>query len=143
DSTLAHDLPLGLAHGDFAPRNVIVSDNGRITVLDTLARWRAPIHENLALFLLSLQLSRGAKTLLTRSPIGLTTISRAFLSGYRGNAECEWPTLRLFILQALLDRGCSYLSARSARNPVAAIKRSCKLQILKRLAKSCMSLESL
>ncbi|MEX0818159.1 MAG: phosphotransferase, partial [Pirellulaceae bacterium] len=143
ESTLSQDLPLGLAHGDFAPRNVIVSSGTRITVLDTLARWRAPIYEDLALFLLSLQLSRGSRALLAGDSIGLTTLSRAFLSGYGDDGECEWPVLRLFILQALLDRGCSYVSARSARNPVAALTRRCKLHVLRRIATSCISIDSL
>ena len=143
DSTLSSDLPLGLAHGDFAPRNVIVSSGSRITVLDTLARWRAPIYEDLALFLLSLQLSGGSRVLFAGDSIRLTTLSRAFLSGYGGDAECEWPVLRLFILQALLDRGCSYVSARSVRNPVTGLTRRCKLHILSRIAKSSMSLDSL
>lgn len=143
ESTLPHVLPLGLAHGDFAPRNVIVSPDGRTTVLDTLARWRAPIYEDLALFLLSFQLSRGSMALLAGDSIELTTSSRAFLSGYYGEAPCDWPVLRLFILQALLDRGCSYVSARSGRNPVAAIKRRCKLHVLRRIAGFYMSIESL
>lgn len=141
ESALPQDLPLGLAHGDFAPRNVIVSSGARVTVLDTLARWRAPIYEDLALFLLSLQLSRGSRAFLSGDSNRLTTLSRAFLSGYGGDAECEWPVLRLYILQALLDRGCSYVSARSVRNPVAGLTRRCKLHILRRIAKSYMSID--
>jgi aminoglycoside phosphotransferase (APT) family kinase protein len=143
ESTLSYDLALGLAHGDFAPRNVIVSSGSRVTVLDTLARWRAPVYEDLALFLLSLQLSRGPRALLAGDSVELTMLCRAFLSGYGGDTECEWPVLRLFILQALLDRGCSYISARSVRNPVAAITRRCKLHILRRTANFYMSIDSL
>lgn len=143
ESTLPRDLPLGLAHGDFAPRNVIVSPDGRITVLDTLARWQAPIYEDLALFLLSLELGRGSSVLWAGQCREPTASSRAFLDGYLGDTACEWPVLRLFILQALLDRGCSYLSSRSARNPVAATKRRFKLHLLSRAAKFYQSIDSL
>ncbi len=143
ESTLQHGLSLGLAHGDFAPRNVIVAANNRVTVLDTLARWRAPIYEDIALFLLSLKLGRGSKLLFTSRTKGLTTSSREFLKGYFDDASSEWPTIRLFILQAILDRGCSYLSTHSMQNPVAAVKHCCKLHVLRRVAEHFMSTDSL
>ncbi len=141
--TLAYELPLGLAHGDFAPRNVIVSPDGKIIVLDTLARWRAPIYEDLALFLFSLQLSRGSNALWTRASSELATSSQTFLAGYFDGTNYDWPALRLFILQALLDRGCSYVSACSGRNPLVDLKRRFKLHILGRIARYYMSLDSL
>lgn len=141
-STLPPQLPTGLAHGDFAPRNVIVSSDHRITVLDTLARWRAPIYEDIALFLLSLRLRSGVKALWSTDSPALTRSSRAFLRGYFGESRVDLPVIRLFILQALLDRGCSYVSRPATNGLMAAFKRSCKLHLLKRLASYFLSSDS-
>jgi hypothetical protein len=136
ESTLPETLPLGLAHGDFAPRNVIVSPDHRITVLDTLARWRAPIYEDIALFLLSLRLRSSLQTLWSSEPPQPAGSARAFLAGYFGASRIDgdWPVIRLFLLQALLDRACSYVASRSNGGPVAGFKRTCKLYVLRRLA---------
>jgi len=44
-------LPMGLSHGDFSPSNVLVGAQGRVTVFDTLAQWRAPIYEDISQFI--------------------------------------------------------------------------------------------
>ena len=144
ESTLPATLPLGLAHGDFAPRNVIVSPDRRITVLDTLARWRAPIYEDIALFLLSLRLRSSLQTLWSSEPPELTGTSHAFLTGYFGasRADGDWPIIRLFLLQSLLDRACSYVSSHAAGGLLASVKRTCKLHVLKRHAANFLSVRS-
>ncbi len=48
---LPEELPLGLGHGDFAPRNLFVLPGGRVAGFDTLARWQPPIYEDLGDFL--------------------------------------------------------------------------------------------
>ncbi len=57
-STDLEDRPprLGLGHGDFAPRNVLVGD-GRVGLIDPLGCQRCPIEEDLAFF--ALELRRG------------------------------------------------------------------------------------
>jgi len=49
-------LPVALGHGDFAPRNVLVRPDGQVTVIDPLPRWRVPVYEDAACFLVSLRL---------------------------------------------------------------------------------------
>ncbi len=49
------DVCLGLVHGDFAPRNILVDGAGRIGVIDPLGVALHPIYEDLAYFALSLE----------------------------------------------------------------------------------------
>jgi hypothetical protein len=53
---LPRELPCATAHGDFAPRNILVGENARVTGLDTQRRWKSPIYEDLAYFLMSVKL---------------------------------------------------------------------------------------
>ena len=52
---IADPLPLGLVHGDFAPRNVFVDDDGRVAGFDMAARRRIPAYEDVAYFCMSLR----------------------------------------------------------------------------------------
>lgn len=128
-------LPLGLAHGDFAPRNVVLSATNRITVLDTMARWRAPIYEDIALLLLSLRLTRGVRALWSPNSPVLARWSEAFLSGYFGDTDYGWPILRLFVLQTLLDRGCSYATVQGNSKFLQRVKRKAQFRILRQIAR--------
>ena len=53
----AGELPLAVGHGDFATRNVMVGQDGRVVVLDPLARWAVPAQEDLCRFLVGIQLN--------------------------------------------------------------------------------------
>lgn len=103
---LPEGLPLGLGHGDFAMRNILVGPQGRVTLLDTLARWRTPIYEDIAYFLIALKttwpqvLSQG----LAFSASRLAHYEREFLSGYFGPEPVDLGVIRLFEIQALLDK---------------------------------------
>src|SRR5690606_38963225 len=55
---LPRQLPTGLAHGDFAMRNVMVGDDGSVTAIDTLARYRTATCRDLGYFLADLHASR-------------------------------------------------------------------------------------
>jgi hypothetical protein len=105
---LPSDLPLGLNHGDFAPRNLLLSDDGRVHGIDTLARWEAPIYEDIGHFLAALEttemqmFSQG----LWIARAELDRHKRAFVEGYFGQAV-PWEAVRLFELQALLYRWAS------------------------------------
>ncbi len=99
-------LPLGTGHGDLAPRNVIVGPSGRVTVLDTRAAWRAPIYEDIAYFLTAAKTPRAqARSLgLAFGKNALDRLEQAFLRGYFGSAPIPIESIRLFELQALLDK---------------------------------------
>ncbi len=48
-------LSVGLGHGDFAPRNLLVGDGQRLTILDPLGCQLVPVEEDLAYFALALR----------------------------------------------------------------------------------------
>lgn len=111
--TLPESLPLGLGHGDYAMRNILIGPNSRVTVLDTFAKWRAPVYEDIGYFLTDLKvsspqvLSRG----LAFSPNQLTTYEESFLKGYFGQDPIPYRTIRLYEALALIDKW----SSRTAR----------------------------
>jgi hypothetical protein len=106
ERVLPDPLPLGLSHGDFALRNVLVSDAGRTTVCDTRSRWVTAIYEDLGYFLAWLRwnwpqlYSFG----LAFDPRLLDRCEREFLHGYFADAEVPVEALRVYRLVALLDR---------------------------------------
>lgn len=121
---LPESLPTGLAHGDFAMRNILVGSGGRVTVLDTLARWRTAIFEDIAYFLNNLRLtwpqivSQGRVYDLNL----IAQYEKAFLAGYFGDSQIPLQTIRLYQIEALVDtwsgrvaRGSEH---RSRRGPV-------------------------
>jgi hypothetical protein len=106
---LPADLPLGMTHGDFAPRNVLVGDGARVTVIDTLARWRAPIYDDLGDFVFALKASKP-QVYSQGVAFGAGPLARwqdAFLDGYFGPATRPAAALWLFEIQALLERWAS------------------------------------
>jgi len=110
--TLPEELPLGLGHGDYAMRNIMVGPGSRITALDTAARWRVPVYEDVAYFLVKLEsnrlqvFSRG----LAVHPRSIQSYRKAFLTGYFGVEEIPFDTLWLFEMQELLDSWCSQVT---------------------------------
>ena len=111
---LPHALPLATSHGDLAPRNVLVDPAGRVAVLDTRAAWSAPIYEDLAYFLTATRTPRAqaASLGLAFGPSSLRRLERAFLDGYFAGAPAPMERIRLFELQALLDKWASQTAAR-------------------------------
>lgn len=97
--------PAGLAHCDYAPRNILVGPAAQISVIDTAARWQAPVYMDIAYFLVNLKATQtqiyswGWMT----SKRALATYEHAFLSGYFGT-QIPWQLLRLYELQSLIDR---------------------------------------
>lgn len=97
--------PAGLAHCDYAPRNILVGPAAQISVIDTAAHWQAPIYMDIAYFLVNL---KATQTQIyswgwMRSERALATYEHAFLSGYFGT-QIPWQILRLYELQSLIDR---------------------------------------
>ena len=113
-TTLPESLLLGLGHGDYAMRNILVGPNSRVTVLDTFAKWRAPIYEDIGYFLTDLKVSSPqvlSNGLAFRAD-HLATYEQAFLEGYFGQEPIPYPVIRLYEALALLDKW----SSRTARS---------------------------
>ena len=106
---LPAELPLGLGHGDFAPRNVLVQSSSRITVFDTLGRWLTPICDDIGYFLMSLR-SLGPQIVSLGHAFDVALLDRyehRFLRGYFGNGVVPLKQIRLFEIEALLARWAS------------------------------------
>ena len=56
EDVLPDQLPMAVGHGDYAPRNVLVSEDGRLTVFDPMPRWVVPCLEDLCRFLVGIRL---------------------------------------------------------------------------------------
>lgn len=108
-AALPDSLPLGLGHGDYAMRNILVGTDDRVTVLDTLAKWQTPIYEDISYFLAGIKttsphtLSQG----LLFSAGVISDCERAFLSGYFDADAIPMRVIRLFEIQAMLDKWSS------------------------------------
>lgn len=116
--TLPESLPLGLGHGDFAMRNILVGPNSRVTVLDTFARWRTPVYEDIGYLLNDLKMSspQVVSQGLAFSLKQLATYEQAFLIGYFGQEPIPYPEIRLYEALAMLDKWSSKI-ARSYQQP--------------------------
>lgn len=132
---LPESLPIGLSHGDFAMRNILVGLNSRVTVLDTLARWRSPILEDIGYFLVGLKTARLLVFTygLAFSTDRLERYRREFLSGYFHKGPIPYSMVRLFESQALLDKWSARLSAlKFGSEKNSAFKKNLKLSFLNR-----------
>lgn len=100
------DLPLGRGHGDFSLRNILVDANHKVTIIDTLARWQAPIYEDIGYFLVRLytnQLQVYSQGI-AFSARWLARCEREFLTAYFSSTPIPQTTVDLFKVQALLDQ---------------------------------------
>jgi hypothetical protein len=91
-------LPCAIIHGDFAPRNILIRSDSRVTVFDTQRRWRAPLYEDLAYLLLSIKAPgpqvRSQGVLFKRGQ--LASWESAFLNGYFANSRIPLAAVRLY-----------------------------------------------
>jgi len=98
-------LPLGLTHGDFAPRNVLQSREGRVTVFDTQGRWYGPIYVDLAHFLVALKVSSAqicSNGWYNNSQV-LAIYEDHLFRGYFENRSLPLGAIRLFECLLLLE----------------------------------------
>lgn len=97
------DLPLGLNHGDFAPRNVFIGSGSRVTVIDSLGRYLAPIYEDITYLLVELLAGavRLRRSSLPVSTAELASMRAELLAGY---GMADDAVLSIFELRALLDK---------------------------------------
>ena len=74
---------MGVGHGDFWAGNVLVDDAGRVSIIDTYARWRTPVYQDAGYFLGGLHLTpRRVFTLHAwHSRRRMGRIRQAFLAG--------------------------------------------------------------
>jgi Ser/Thr protein kinase RdoA (MazF antagonist) len=106
---LPDELPLGVRHGDYTLRNILVGPGDRVTAIDTLANCRTPIYHDIAYFLMSLKTMRPQVYTqgLAFSTEHLRRYEQAFLAGYFGSDPLPVATIRLFEVQAVLDKWAS------------------------------------
>lgn len=108
-------LPRATGHGDYAPRNMFLSPDGRLTVFDPLARWAVPVHEDLSRFLVGIRLlglqlhSHGAAFDAKHVQAWEAAVIRGFDAG-RGPQQ---PALRCYQLLILLDKWSALVDARA------------------------------
>lgn len=126
-SILPEQLPTGLGHGDFAPRNVLVGSDDRVFIIDTVGKWSWPVYQDLAYFLTAMKtigpqiFSNG----LLFSDAAMAAFEAEFLRGYYAEETPPLAVIRLFEIQCLLARWCSAVdrharasgAKRLARNP--------------------------
>lgn len=103
-------MPLGLAHGDYTPSNVLADPDGRIRIIDTLGRWNAPIYEDLARFVTMLRLA--TRRVWASPPIDppqhVARLEQQFLAGYFGDGAAPIGCIRIFQCQTLLACTAAY-----------------------------------
>jgi hypothetical protein len=110
---LPERLPLAVGHGDYAPRNMFVSADARVTVFDPLPRWRVPRYEDLCRFMVSLRLlgvqvhTRGAAIDERR----IEEHERQVLSGYLADDDSCLAQVRSYQLLILLDKWSALVAA--------------------------------
>jgi hypothetical protein len=115
---LPETLPLGMGHRDYTMRNILVGLNGRVTGLDTLAKWRTPIYEDIACFLIGLKmnrlqvLSQGAMF----SSECLKWYEQRFLEGYFELESIPYEEIRLYELLILLNKWSAWISNANSPN---------------------------
>ncbi len=111
--SLPDRLPLVVGHGDFAPRNMFVTTEGRITVFDPMPRWCMPRYEDVCRFLVGMRLT-GLQLRswgLAYSRDALVRRERWFLSGYFGQDPVPAEELRCYLLLVLLDKWAALAEA--------------------------------
>jgi hypothetical protein len=118
---------VGLSHGDYAMRNILVSPTGRVTVFDALARWRTAIFDDIAYFLTNLKMigpqviSQG----LVFEPNLIKRYENKFLAGYFDREPVPIRVIRLYEILSLLDRWSASVARfdQCVAQPHAALKR--------------------
>ena len=108
---LPGQLPVGLKHGDYALRNLLLGADGSVTALDTQAKWRTPIYEDVAYFLVELDtnwpqvLSQGWAF----RQADLHRWGREFLRGYFDPEPVPAEPLRVFVVKVMVRRWAAHL----------------------------------
>jgi hypothetical protein len=110
---LPERLPLAVGHGDYAPRNMFVAADARVTVFDPLPRWRVPRYEDLCRFMVGLRLL-GVQVHTRGAAIDERLIEeheRQVLTGYLGDDRSCLAQVRSYQLLILLDKWSALVAA--------------------------------
>ncbi len=111
---LSTQLPLAVGHGDFAARNTMIDRRGRVYVIDPMPRWRTPVFEDLARFLVGLRL-HGLQVHSHGLAYGrgyLDAREQDFLAGYFGDRPIGARALHAYMPLVLLDKWSALTSQR-------------------------------
>jgi hypothetical protein len=116
-----------MGHGDFAPRNILVGPGGRVSVLDTLGRWRAPAFEDIGNFLLAFKAHRlqvySQGLFLSASRI--KQYENQFLRGYFGDDPIPLASIRLFECLAALEKWSSVVHGHGQSRGLRGLGKRC------------------
>lgn len=127
-SSLPTILGVVPSHGDFAPQNVFVTDDGAIAVFDTTGTLLMPPHFDLAYFSVVLEFG-GYKQLVPRRSETAARLAEQLMAGYGPDAPSR-SEIVTFELVLLLDRWSS-ISRRPNRSSLpASAARWCRRQAL-------------
>lgn len=110
---------LVMGHGDFAPRNIFVDGDLRVTTLDSLGRFRYPPQVDMAYLLVELATgsTRYSRPGLPWSDHWAGMLRRSLLTGYPMDDD---PVLWFFEVRALLDKWRSLADRSETRRSVAS-----------------------
>lgn len=118
EAALPPQLEVAVGHHDFAPRNVLLGHDGRVSVIDPLWRWAAPAMEDLCRFVVGMRLL-GLQVHTHGLAIDqgrLRGLQDAVIAGYYGETV-PWARLRCYESLILLDKWAA-LVARTDRRGV-------------------------
>jgi hypothetical protein len=119
-TALPERLPMAVGHGDYAPRNMFLATDGRLTVFDPLGRYEVPAYDDLCRFLVGVRLlglqlhTRGA----AYAAQWVERLEREVLLGYGVTAPAP---LRCYELLLLLDKWSAIVSE-DPRGPRAGLR---------------------
>ncbi|MDH3302791.1 MAG: aminoglycoside phosphotransferase family protein [Acidimicrobiia bacterium] len=120
-----------MGHGDFAPRNIFVDDELRVTTIDSLGRFRIPPQEDVSYLLVELSTgsTRFSSPGMPWSAAWVDRLRRSFLAGY---PMADDPVLWLFELRALLDKWRSLVDRRNNRTTSVVLRDGVRQALLER-----------
>ncbi len=133
-AALPDEVPLGLSHGDYAARNMFVGDGARITAFDALPRWRAPIYEDLARFIVGMR-SVGLQVVtmgLAYEPARLERFEASFVKGYFAADDPPRQSLWLYQVLMLLDKWSALLARSRPRHLRWRVEMAARMRLTQR-----------
>jgi len=119
EAELDPTVPLGLGHGDLAPRNAFISAEGEVTVIDILARWRVPVYEDIAFLLVELRMA-GPELLLFGHAFPAEhhrQLEASFLQGYAAETKVavDRGALAWYVALVLVDKWAAAVTRATGR----------------------------
>lgn len=129
---LPEQLPLGMLHGDYGPRNLLADSDGTVAGFDTRARCYGPIYEDLGYF--RAMLHKDSPELYGVRfcyPAKWTDrLGEEFLRGYFAGTAIPRQTIQLFEIQASLEKWAPYTLGYREAKGVRRFAKRCRLEML-------------